>query len=238
MSTMNPFSFRTTKHSGAVLFLAALLLVPIALPLGNALPVPPQFFAQRVDHFDNQKSESRGTFPTVSLNTTATASITATSKTYAQRYYVFDKYFQGPGSPIFLILGGEGGIEPSRGILYDVVAMEWARTLGAAVLQPEHRFYGTSQPVSPQDIQRARDAGLPDPRERLLTTEQALYDAVRLTQYYQTKMGCATTEMTSSSDATTSLYCPVIAVGGSYPGFLAATIRLRFPHVIDMAYAA
>jgi hypothetical protein len=33
-------------------------------------------------------------------------------------------------------------------------------------------------------------------------------------------------------------YCPVITVGGSYPGFLSAMMRTRYPGVVDMAYAA
>jgi hypothetical protein len=33
-------------------------------------------------------------------------------------------------------------------------------------------------------------------------------------------------------------FCPVISVGGSYPGFLSAMARLLYPEVIDMAYAA
>ena len=31
--------------------------------------------------------------------------------------------------------------------------------------------------------------------------------------------------------------CPVITVGGSYPGWLSAMMRLRYPEVVDMAYA-
>jgi len=33
-------------------------------------------------------------------------------------------------------------------------------------------------------------------------------------------------------------YCPIISTGGSYPGFLAAILRLHYPDVIDMAYAS
>ena len=176
---------------------------------GASLPAPPQFFAQTVHHLDDRDQA-----------------------TYPQRYYTYGEHFAGPGHAIFLILGGEGALEPDRGIMYSVVAERFAKTMGAFVLSPEHRFYGASQPVSPQQIQRARDAGLPDPRVDLLTSEQALYDAVRLTRFVQTEvLGC-------SADRTSADYCPVIAVGGSYPGFLAATARLRHAAVIDAAYAA
>jgi hypothetical protein len=33
-------------------------------------------------------------------------------------------------------------------------------------------------------------------------------------------------------------YCPVLTIGGSYPGFLSAMMRLRYPTVVDMAYSA
>ncbi|KAL7575076.1 hypothetical protein ACA910_000447 [Epithemia clementina (nom. ined.)] len=54
---------------------------------------------------------------------------------------------------------------------------------------------------------------------------------MRLTRHIQASYGC-------SLDRTSAQYCPVIAIGGSYPGFLAAMARLRFPDVIDMGYAA
>ena len=33
-------------------------------------------------------------------------------------------------------------------------------------------------------------------------------------------------------------YCPVIAIGGSYPGWLSAMMRFRYPAVVDIAYSA
>ena len=32
--------------------------------------------------------------------------------------------------------------------------------------------------------------------------------------------------------------CPVLTFGGSYPGFLSAMMRIRYPAVVDFAYAA
>lgn len=45
----------------------------------------PQWFVQNVDHYDMQN-----------LNT------------FRQQYFVNDTFWGGPGSPIFLVLGGEG----------------------------------------------------------------------------------------------------------------------------------
>ena len=42
-------------------------------------------------------------------------------------------------------MGGEGDIAPSSGILYPFVNV-LATAFGAAVLEPEHRFYGASLP--------------------------------------------------------------------------------------------
>ena len=38
--------------------------------------------------------------------------------TYLQRYYLNDTAFGGPGSPIFMIMGGEGAILPTTGFFY------------------------------------------------------------------------------------------------------------------------
>jgi hypothetical protein len=61
-----------------------------------------------------------------------------------------DTNFKGPGSPIFVIMGGEGAIEPSTGIYYPYV-VTLAEQFGALIIEPEHRFYGESQPLSQWD---------------------------------------------------------------------------------------
>jgi Serine carboxypeptidase S28 len=164
-----------------------------------------------------------------------------TGKMWSQRYYVWKEHFQGPGSPIFLILGGEGHM---TGIYYPFVTDVLAKSFGAFVLQPEHRFYGFSQPLAGQTLEgniQPLDVSLKgrklqntgsDPRVQLFTSEQALMDAVRLVQHVaQDQLHC-------SPDKTSPNYCPVITVGGSYPGFLSMSARLRFPSVVDMSYAA
>lgn len=181
------------------MFSTLLLLLPLIVSSGT--PAPAQYYSdQLVDH-DNCCSDERWT----------------------QRYYVWGREFLGPGHPIFLIIGGEGNVEPSTGLFYPFVTHHLAKDFGAFVLEPEHRFYGESQPsmVTPED----------DPREKLFTSKQALQDAMRLIGHYQSKLGC-------SQNKTSPEYCPVITVGGSYPGWLSAMARLVFPDVVDMAYAA
>lgn len=187
--------------------LTGVWLLIILRKCGAGTPAPARFFAEQiVDHLDEDVTY------------------------WTQRYYVFEDHFAGPGSPIFLVLGGEGAIEPSTGLYYAFVTHILARNLGAYVLQPEHRFYGASQPIDSTQWATEGDSK-PDPRINLLTSEQALLDAIRLLQYVKKKLGC-------QDDTIPEKYCPVIAVGGSYPGFLSAMSRLVYPQHIDMAYAA
>lgn len=74
------------------IIMARLLLAPLLLLARvAAIPADPQFFAQRVDHFNEQSAE-----------------------TYQQRYYINDTAWAASG-PILLILGGEGAVPPSTG---------------------------------------------------------------------------------------------------------------------------
>ena len=60
--------------------------------------------------------------------------------TWSNRYYKSINYFEGPGHPIFLIIGGEGALD--SGMLYPFVTKHLAPRFGAAVIEIEHRFYG------------------------------------------------------------------------------------------------
>jgi len=176
--------------------LVALSLVGAAAaraPL-QGLPSAPLFFNNSVDHFR------------------------APSPLFAQRYYQNLSSFVGPGSPILCIMGGEGAIEPSTGIFYPSIVVLAAR-LGAAVIEPEHRFFGASLPAAPYDTARLE----------LLTAEQALADAAALISAKRAELRC--------SGERGEPRCPVVAIGGSYPGWLAAMMRVRYPAVVDMAYA-
>jgi pimeloyl-ACP methyl ester carboxylesterase len=157
----------------------------------------PSFIQQEVDHFSKRNKN-----------------------TFQQRYYESDKYWAGPGHPIFMVMGGEG---PAWGLFYPFVNDHLAKKWEGYVIQPEHRFYGFSQPLS--KIKHNDDF------VGLLTPEQAMQDALHLLEDTQKKLGCSTNK--SSKD-----YCPVITVGGSYPGFLAAMLRIVHPDKVDMAYAS
>jgi Serine carboxypeptidase S28 len=141
-------------------------------------------------------------------------------RTWSHPYFVSEDYFSGPGSPIFVILGGEG---PITKILYPFVTKKLAHEFGAYVMQTEHRFYGASQPVG--DNPTTQDMMM------LFTPEQAIEDYISIIQSVQLELGC-------SLSRDSHYYCPIVTVGASYPGFLSAIMRLNYGHVIDIAYAA
>ena len=142
--------------------------------------------------------------------------------TWQQRYYKKSEYFRGPGHPIFLVVGGEGALD--SGMFYPFVDTYLAEKFGAYVLHAEHRFYGQSQPVDPLLVTN-RDLS------KFHTARQSMLDHVAIVQSYQRQLGC-------SPHKTSKDYCPVISVGGSYPGFLSAVMRLHYPDVIDIGYAS
>jgi Serine carboxypeptidase S28 len=55
---------------------------------------------------------------------------------FAQKYYENVKHWEGPGHPIFVIIGGEG---PVDGIVYPFISEILAATFGAYTIEPEHR---------------------------------------------------------------------------------------------------
>ena len=147
---------------------------------------------------------------------------TATT-TWSNRYYKSTNYFRGPGHPIFLVVGGEGALD--NGMLYPFVTQHLAPTFGAAVIQIEHRFYGPYQPIM------GREATVQE-LLALLTPQQAMADMIQLTKHFKNELGC------SQYDRKSVHYCPVVTVGGSYPGFLSAMFRLAYKDFVDISYAS
>lgn len=141
------------------------------------------------------------------------------SKTYSQRYYEKKDYFGGPGSPIFVILGGE---DPLEGLLYPFVSDTLAKDFHGYTASLEHRFYGESTPVENPSH---------DELHQLLRPNQALWDAARFIQHKRQELGC-------SLDRSSPKYCPAISVGGSYPGFLSSLMRFHHSDVVDISYAS
>lgn len=111
----------------------------------------------------------------------------------------------------------------------DRVVEELAPKFGALVVEPEHRFYGETLPFGP-------DKSYTNTALQLLTPQQALADAAHFVRHIQELVGCTGEE--STVDGKRGQRCPVITLGGSYPGWMSAMMRLRYPGLVDMAYAA
>jgi hypothetical protein len=112
-------------------------------------------------------------------------------------------------------------------MLYPYVTHDLAKRFGAAVVQPEHRFYGPYQPLV--------DPTVKDKLE-IFTPAQAMEDMLRLVNVHLREKGmpfeyCSLNRYSAD-------YCPLITIGASYPGFLSAMLRLLHSDVVDMAYAS
>ena len=142
------------------------------------------------------------------------------NETYSQRFFEDASFFQGPGHPIFVVMGGE---DPVEKIKYPWVSRSLARSLGGITVCIEHRFYGKSQPIAKNKVTNTDLRNLLHPR-------QALADATQFIQYLQNDLGCGPR---GSVD-----YCPVVTVGGSYSGFLSVLMRTVYPNVVDMAWGS
>ncbi|KAF2214501.1 hypothetical protein CERZMDRAFT_8269, partial [Cercospora zeae-maydis SCOH1-5] len=118
-------------------------------------------------------------------------------------------YWAGPGSPIVVWLPGE--TKADRHLVhsrpeFSIVGVI-AENLGAAVLVPEHRYYGSSSPFSQ----------LTTSNLSYLTVENALLDVVGLAEHF-------TPPWTNTSVNSTAKEVPWILIGGSYSAAQAAWI--------------
>jgi hypothetical protein len=121
--------------------------VPYVDNTGRSYSSTQRFYTEQlVDHFDPDNTD-----------------------TWAHRYYAKKRYWKGPGHPIFLMIGGEGGNE--IGFFYAFLERVLAKKFGAYSLHPEHRFYGRFLPVENATTQQLA---------QLLTPEQAMMDMIQV----------------------------------------------------------
>lgn len=104
------------------------------------------------------------------------------------------------------MIGGEGPANPIW--MLEGAWLDYARDHGALCFQLEHRFYGESHPTEDLSVKNLV----------YLTSTQALADLANF--------------MTSMNQAHNLTSAKWIAFGGSYPGSLAAWLRLKYPHLV------
>ncbi|XP_039510188.1 thymus-specific serine protease-like [Pimephales promelas] len=134
-------------------------------------------------------------------------------RTFPQKFFVNDVYWQRSDGPVFLYIGGEGPLSKFSVLYGHHVLM--AERHAALLVSLEHRFYGQS--IIPD--------GLETETLRHLSSQQALSDLAAFRHYISQRFGL------SHANAW-------ISFGGSYAGALSAWLRGKFPHLIYGAVAS
>lgn len=128
---------------------------------------------------------------------------------FNQSYYVDKRWCNDSTCPILFFVGGESAIQSYVNETYSGFVWQLSQKLGAKLVFAEHRYYGSSIPLSSFSYQ-------------YLSSQQALADFALL----------------ASNLSSASSPSRVIAVGGSYSGMLAVWLRQKFPNVFYGAFAA
>ncbi|KAB0790980.1 hypothetical protein PPYR_02780 [Photinus pyralis] len=135
------------------------------------------------------------------------------NRTWEMRYKVRRSFFR-RGNPLFIEIGGEWTIDGSA--LLSGQMYKLAKKHHGMLVETEHRYYGKSLPFG-------ENATLEE--FKYLQMEQALEDLA----FFIDKFKQSTKGLENSL---------VVIHGCSYPGMLATWMRLRFPHIVDIAYAS
>ncbi|KAJ3433772.1 protease s28 pro-x carboxypeptidase-related [Anaeramoeba flamelloides] len=134
------------------------------------------------------------------------------SRTFQQKYYVFDDNYK-PGGPLFFVINGEDPLD----VFWETygLPMELSANHSALVVSIEHRYYGDSVPF-----------GFPLNPDNLayLNAQQALSDLVTFREHVFTKYSLGKETK-------------VFGFGCSYSGALSAWFRTKFPHLIDGVFS-
>ncbi|KAK2364953.1 lysosomal Pro-X carboxypeptidase [Trifolium repens] len=137
-------------------------------------------------------------------------------RTFQQRYFINFKYWGGANStaPIFVCFGGEAAIDS----VPDTIGFmtENAEKFKALLVYIEHRYYGKSIPFKS--------------KAKILKNIGYFSSAQALADYAQVLIYIKKTLQAENS--------PVIVIGGSYSGMLAAWFRMKYSHLAIGALAS
>ena len=136
-------------------------------------------------------------------------------RTFKQKYYVTDQFWDRENGPVILYICGEGPCSgvPEKRLFISTLAEQNK----AVVLSLEHRFYGVSQPFKDLSTENLR----------YLTVEQALEDLAHFIHWVKTNSTLGIGENRKW-----------MTYGGSYPGALSAWFRYKYPHLTAGAVAS
>ncbi|KAF5283542.1 hypothetical protein FQA39_LY17322 [Lamprigera yunnana] len=135
-------------------------------------------------------------------------------RTWKQRYFVNDQFYNNSvENPVFLMIGGEGIASPKW--MTQGSWIDYAKRFNALCFQLEHRYYGKSHPTENLNTENLV----------YLSSQQALADLANFV-------------VVTNKRYNLSSKVKWIVFGGSYPGSLAAWMRLKYPHLIDGAMSA
>ncbi|KAJ2385606.1 hypothetical protein H4S02_004246 [Coemansia sp. RSA 2611] len=140
------------------------------------------------------------------------------SSTFKQKIYINAQHYTS-GGPIFLLNSGETPASPSYLTAGEPYTL--AKATGGLLIIMEHRYYGTSYPVSDMSGKNMV----------YLTVENALEDMANFIRNAQVFVK-------SVIGVTVSPNSKWVATGGSYSANLAAWMRLKYPELIHAAYAS
>ncbi|CAK1554854.1 unnamed protein product [Leptosia nina] len=129
-------------------------------------------------------------------------------RTWKQRYFINDTFYDNKSGPVFLMVGGEGPADPRW--MVKGTWIDYARKFRAMCIMLEHRYYGESHPtddVSTKNLQ-------------YLSSYQALADVANFISSMNIEYGFDPSRI------------KWVAFGGSYPGSLAAWLRVKYPHLV------
>ncbi|VVD02762.1 unnamed protein product [Leptidea sinapis] len=146
---------------------------------------PAKWFNQKLDHFT----------PT-------------DMRTWKQRYFVNDSFYDSKHGHIFLMVGGEGEANPLW--IINGTWIDYAEQFRALCIMLEHRYYGASHPTSDLSVKNLQ----------YLSSHQALADVANFIKAINEEYKLDSNRV------------KWIAFGGSYPGSLAAWLRVKFPHLV------
>lgn len=140
--------------------------------------------------------------------------------TWMQAYYVNETFWAGAdsGAPVFVYIGGEGPLS-SHSVTSNFVT-DWLPTTKGILFSVEHRYYGCIRNTSSCPYTDATPDHL-----RFLSSQQAIADLASFHRFAEAAYGI-------------KFDTKWVAIGGSYPGMLAAFVRVEYPDLFDMAVAS